>query len=712
MVRGATTLFFGTGTLLAGLLAVGCGSEEPNPQSARDAEATPLNVVFITLDTTRVDALSLYGNERNTTPELDRVAERGAVFEQAYTSQPSTLPSHATMMTGRLPFAHGARANAGYVLPYDNETLAEVFSRHGYVTAAEIAAPVIGRQTQLDQGFQTYRDLQSFDVRRKHVNVLRDGEFERQELAERDAMDITRRGLEFLRRNAGSPFFLWLHYFDAHSFYLPPAPWNSRFSDVPYYAEIHFADYNIGRIFEELRKLGIVERTLVVVVSDHGEGLEEHRELTHSFFVYDTTMRVPLVFVLPGTIPSQLRLQQPVRTADIAPTVLDLVGLPPLSDIDGVSLVPVLLGRAVAPQLDIYGESFEPLSMFGTNVLRFMRRGKWKYIHKVNPELFDLSEDPSELVNLASRHPEIVAAMRRDLADWVLRGVVERTDNRVVLDDEMLGQLQALGYVGEGAPSGFSEADDLAVLRGDDPVVRSAEIEIYSKAFAALKAELPEQAIEYFDQLYATNPESLPVIRGLIQALEGDARLERAPGLLEKAKQLEPDSPNHYIRAGEIQRDLGNLEAAERELRQALVVDPCAAVARVVFAEMLREWGRIGDQKELLEEGIELCDEDIDLRNDLAYLLATSRDDSIRDGAHALQLARQVVKDAESERPDYLDTLACAWAEVGNFRKAVRNSQRALDLIESRDMDEEIMSEYRNHLQSLQDGRRIRSGSS
>jgi len=712
MVRGATAFVSGAGALSAALLAAACGSEEPNPRAISDEKTAPMNVVFITLDTTRADALGLYGNERNTTPELDRVAERGAVFEQAYTSQPSTLPAHATMMTGRLPFAHGARANAGYVLPYDNETLAEVFSRHGYVTAAEIAAPVIGRQTQLDQGFQKFRDLQSFDVRRKHINVLRDGEFERQELVERDAADITRRGLEFLRRNADSPFFLWLHYFDAHSFYIPPPPWNSRFSDMPYYSEVHFADYNIGRVFEELRKLGIVERTLVVVVSDHGEGLNEHDEITHSYFVYDTTMRVPLVFILPGTIPPQLRLQQPVRTADIAPTVLELADLPPLSDIDGVSLVPLLLGRGAAPQLDVYGESFEPLSMFGTNVLRFMRRGKWKYIHKVNPELFDLSEDPSELVNLASQHPEIVATMRRDLSDWVLRESVVRTDNRVVVDDQMLEQLQALGYMGEGAPVGFNEVEDLMELHGDDPVVRSAEMDLYSKAFAAVKAELFDKAVEYFDQLYATNPDSLPVVRGLSQALRGDARLERGPEILEKAKQLEPDSPNHYIRAGEIQRDLGNFAAAERELRQALVVDPCAAVARVVFAEMLREWSRIGDQKELLEEGIEQCDEDIDLRNDLAYVLATAEDDSIRDGARALQLAKQVVQDAAFERPDYLDTLACAWAEVGNFRKAVVNSRRALELIKSRDLGEEIVSEYRDHLRTLEEGRPIRSGSS
>jgi tetratricopeptide (TPR) repeat protein len=423
-------------------------------------------------------------------------------------------------------------------------------------------------------------------------------------------------------------------------------------------------------------------------------------------------MRVPLVFALPGTIPGQRRFAKPVRTADIAPTVLELAGLPPLSDIQGVSLAPLLLDQGAAPQLDIYGESFEPLSMFGTNVLRFLRRGKWKYVHKVNPELFDLSADPAELVNVASQHPEVVAELRRDLVAWVLSDRIERSDNRSQIDDEALEQLQALGYMGEGAPSGFSEADDLAALEGDDPVARLGEMEIYSMAFAAVKAGLMDKALAHFDQLYLTNPDSLPVVRGLIRVLEGDARLERGPGLLEKAKLLEPDNPVHYIRAGEIQHERGDRDAAEREFRQALVVDPCRAAARVVFAEMLREWDRIGDQQALLEEGIERCDDDINFRNDLAYLLATTADATVRDGAYALRLAKQVVADAEIERPDYLDTLACAWAEVGNFRKALRHSRRALELIETRDMGEEIVSEYRAHLEALENARPIRSGSS
>jgi tetratricopeptide (TPR) repeat protein len=161
-----------------------------------------------------------------------------------------------------------------------------------------------------------------------------------------------------------------------------------------------------------------------------------------------------------------------------------------------------------------------------------------------------------------------------------------------------------------------------------------------------------------------------------------------------------------------VQRDLGDREAAERELRQALVVAPCDAAARVVFADMLREWKRTADQVALLEEGIDQCADDLFFRNDLAYLLATAGDDAVRDGARALEIARNVVAEAETERPDFLDTLACAWAEVGNYRRAVELSRRAVELIESRDVDEEVLSEYRSHLRSFEDARPIRVGTS
>jgi arylsulfatase A-like enzyme len=688
---------------------VACNPGDGADPERQAVESRPLNVLLITLDTTRADALGIYGNERLATPEIDRFAARGVVFDRAYTAQPSTLPAHATIMTGRMPFAHGARANAGYVLPSDNETLAEVFAKNGYVTAAEIAAPVIGRETQLDQGFQHYRDLDSFDIRLKSVQVLRDDEFHGQDLFERDAIDITSHGANFIRVHADDPFFLWLHYFDPHAFYAPPPPWNSRFSDAPYFSEIHFMDYHVGKLLAELRHQGIAERTLVVITADHGEGLGEHGELTHSYYVYDSTMRVPLIVALPGTLEPGRRVAQPVRTADIAPTVLELAGLPPLNDIQGVSLAPLLFGRSLPPELDAYGESFEPLAMFGTNVLRFIRHGRWKYIHKVNPQLFDLSEDDGELVNLATEKPQVVEELRERLLAWVRGDYKEREDNRTTIDAETLQQLAALGYMGEGAPVDFEEEDDLEEFRGVDPNTRMSDMEAYATAFGAIRSGNFSLAKKQLDPLYAANPESLPILRGLLSSLEGDERLERAPALLEVAKRLEPENPLYFIQAADLYQELGDEARSEQELRQALVLEPCNATARVVLAARLREWGRSPEQSVVLKEGVRDCDENLDFMNDLAYVLATSHDPKLRNGKKALQLARNVLDRADVKRPDYIDTFACALAEVGNFRKAVIQSRRALDMIKSRKFPEEIVSTYREHLELFEAGQPVRS---
>lgn len=706
--------------IAAGLLALGCGAEPGTdadaPASAsggaqaRAASERP-NVLLITLDTTRADALGTYGQERATTPNLDRFAQRGVVFEHAYAAQPSTLPSHSTILTGRLPFAHGARANAGYLLAEDNETLAEVFARHGYATAAEIAAPVIGRRTRIDQGFAQFRDLDSFDSKRKRVYVAgSDKAPESYELVEREGSDITRRGLEFIRRHTDEPFFAWLHYFDPHAFYAPPAPFNERFSDAPYYSEVHYTDYQVGRVLAELRQLGLDERTIVVVTADHGESLGEHGELTHSYYVYDATMHVPLIVVAPGRVPEGARIATPVRTADIAPTVLELAGLPPLASAQGVSLASLARGEGAPREIDVYGESFEPVSLFGTNALRFLRQGRFKYVHKLEPELFDLEADPSELENLAPLQTELVARMRESLAQWVTREHVERDDNRVVLDDETLAQLNALGYVGEGAPPGFDERADLSELHEPDVASRMADMTSYALVWGDIKSKQLDKAYAQALELFERNPKSLPILRAVLASIEGEDAAARSLPYLERAIEIDPESPGFYVSRGEVFIELRRGDDAEASLRTALGLDKCHAPARVMLANYYNARARYRDQLELLREGIELCDAEINLRNDLAYLLATAPDDEVRDGAAALDLARAVVRDAEVERPDFHDTLACAFAEVGNFARALKHSDRALELLSKRDSPDEMVAPYRAHRAQFERKERVRAG--
>lgn len=697
--------------LAASLAAVLAGCDlRPAASPTGKNKAAPLNVVLITLDTTRADALGIYGQTRQTTPEIDRFASTGAVFEWAYSAQPTTLASHSTIMTGKLPFAHGARDNGGYVLPLGNTTLAEVFASHGYVTAAEVAAPVIGRRTQMDQGFRYYRDPESPEVRRKVVQIRRQAGFEKLELVERDARDITAHGTDFIRRYAQERFFLWLHYFDPHHFYAAPPPWSLRFPDIPYYSEVHFMDHYVGEVFEALRREGILEKTLVVITADHGEGLGEHEEDTHSFYLYDSTLRVPLVFVMPGTIPGGLRVEEVVRTADIAPTILELAELPSLDGIQGFSLAPRLLDGIEIPELESYADSFGIMSIFDTSMLRSLRKGQWKYIHKINPELFQIATDQRELRNVASEYPEVLEALRERLIAWVREERETHTDNRTLVDSRTRAELAALGYVSEDGPMDFDEDGDLAVLRGPDPNLLREDMGAYATAIGRLAARDRSAARELLETLHDAHPENLSILKALLSTIEARPRIEREMEFLEAAKTLDPGNPEYLLVAADLFRERGELADEEEQLREVLLFSPCHTLARVALAQNLNRRGREHDQRIVLEEAVRLCEGNLNFTNDLAYLLATSEDTGLRDGRAALQLARRIHDSSTEERADYLDTLACALAEVGDFAEAVVHSRRALELIQRRSVPPEAVSVYRSHLKLFESRQTVSSG--
>ena len=294
------------------------------PAAVPTTENGPTNLLLVTLDTTRGDALGAYGQRLDASPNIDRLAAGGVLFEQAVSSSPQTLPSHSTLFTGKYPYVHGVRANSGYVLSEQNITIAEVLRDAGYRTGAEVAALVMQEATQITQGFDHYRGADTPGVKRKRIRYSK-GEIREKELAVRVASDISRRGIEFIRGNRERKFFLWLHYFDPHEPYSAPAAFNAKIPSSPYHAELASADSQIGPVIDELERLGLRERTLVVLTSDHGEGLGDHGEWTHSYFVYQSTMHVPLIFWGPSSLLPGTRIHSPVRTVDIAPTILELL---------------------------------------------------------------------------------------------------------------------------------------------------------------------------------------------------------------------------------------------------------------------------------------------------------------------------------------------------------------------------------------------------
>jgi arylsulfatase A-like enzyme len=690
--------------LLPLLLVWGCGpGDEPAseaPAQPPPKRSLPLNFVIITLDTVRADALSAYGQKLPSSPRIDALAAEGLLFEQALASAPSTLPSHASLFTGKHPYAHGVRSNFGYSLAEENVTLAEVLGSRGYRTAAEVAAPVLSRQRMLAQGFATYRDPGDTETILERLEAQEEG---RKRLL-RSAEEITRAGLDFLRQNADRPFLLWLHYFDAHRPYQPPAEFQQQIPESPYHAEVARLDHSVGLIADEIERLGMRERTLVVVTSDHGEGRGDHGEESHSFFVYDSTIHVPLIFWGADAVPRGQRVSGLVRLVDVAPTLLDLVGAPLPAGMQGVSLRPLLQNPGLDLALTGYGESIEPASNFGASTLRFIRLGRWKYIHKLEPELYDVVADPAEVDNLADRHPERLAELRARLTELIDASPAKPAGSEVKLDTETLNQLHALGYVGGATPVEFTDEASMLEVRGPDPTTRIDDVWDMSVAFGYLLNDQLDEAEAIFRKVHERNPNSLYPLQSLIETLYPQERHDEVAPLLRRLIELDPENPLPRSDLAKVLRKLGELEEAEALFRQTLVLDECVEGARLHLSDLLHSRKRYREQVAVLAAGIDDCAKSVTIRNALAYALATSPDGEVRDGERALLLAQAAVDETDGKHPDYLDSLACAYAELGRFEPAVANQELAIALLEEHDILPEAMETYRDHLASFRAG--------
>jgi arylsulfatase A-like enzyme len=567
------------------------------------------------------------------------------------------------------------RSNAGYVLPEANATLAEVLRDHGYATAAEIAAPVLGAATRLDQGFEHYRDLASPDVERIRTDMsVAGGSVRTVSLEERPAADITRFGKRFLSEHRDRPFFLWVHYFDPHRLYVPRPGYREQFGDAPYLAEVRYVDDQVGDLIDHLEELGLRERTLVVVVADHGEGLGEHDELSHSFYVYDTTQHVPLILWGPSRLPAGARIRAVVRTADVAPTILDFLGLPALPDVQGVSLLPLVAGDAQDLDLPAYGESVEIATLFGGSPVRYLRVGEWKYLHQVEPELYHVTRDPGETRNLAAERPEKVAALRERLASLLRAAPPAPGGAAVAVDADAAARLAQLGYLAADAAGGGAGDLDSLALRGPAPASVAADIERYAKGMGLAGEGFHAQAEPILAELAERHPDSGLIQQSLARSLAALGKREQARPVFERALRL-----------------LGCSTSVRREL-----------------ATLLAQLGDRAGQVAVLREGVEGCPESYELLNDYAYALATAPVDELRDGAAAVMAARRALELRGEEDPTVLDTLAAAHAEAGDLGEAVRVEKRALRLAVQQGAPPELLQVMRQSLAAYREGRPMR----
>jgi arylsulfatase A-like enzyme len=406
---------------------------------------SPIGIVIISLDTTRADRLSVYGFMDATMPHLERLAREGTVFDQAISVAPLTLPAHCSLFTGLFPPAHGVRDNADQPLASEQTTLAEILRGQGFRTGAFVGSIVLDEHRGLAQGFDHYSGVRVSEDRATA------------EAPQRRADEVVTDATRWLDGIAGSRFFLWAHLYDPHRPYDPPEPFRSRYTDR-YVGELAFVDSQIGRLLEALDRRKLLDRTIVVVVADHGESLGDHGERDHGIFVYESVMRVPLIIRGPTVLPG--RIADVVRLVDVMPTVLDLLNLarPPT---DGVSLVATMRGAPRQLDLEAYSESLYP-QRFGWSSLRSLRSGRYTLIDAPRPELYDLEQDPFEERNIYNERRDLAALLKQRLAalERSERARSEVGDENVP-SAELQQRLASLGYVGSRETPASPHADDL-----------------------------------------------------------------------------------------------------------------------------------------------------------------------------------------------------------------------------------------------------------
>lgn len=537
--------------------------------------ARPPDVLLVTLDTVRADRLGCYGYAGGTTPFLDRIAAEGLRMDQAIAVAPLTLPSHTSILTGLYPPRHGVRDNADFRLGASGVTLAERFRERGYFTAAAVGSLVLASSQGLNRGFDVYDEPSA-----RPMPVPRGVKFAFRRIGERRAAEVTDAALRAVERSGDRPFFLWVHYFDPHSDYDPPQPWSERFASRPYDGEIAYTDAEIGRLLERLEARGRSSDMLVAVVADHGEGLGEHGETTHGVLLYEATLRVPLLLRWPGRIPPGTRVREPASGVDLAPTMLDLLGLPPMEGAQGRSFAAAARGGEIRPRGPLYSESLYGEHAFGWARLLALREGTVKLLDAPEPEIYDLAEDPSEKHDLAPASPGEVRERRERLRNLIAEIGPETYGSPAGMDADRRALLESLGYVSAGGP---------AAGRRDRPNPNRlmAAAEAYLDARRSLSLGRLEEAEKMLRRVLAADPGNPAALAldGAIQVSlgrreEGIARLERAvraaPGVYENVRNL-----------ADAYHTAGRLDEAAEAWRAALGIQPESAEARFALGNVL-----------------------------------------------------------------------------------------------------------------------------
>ncbi|MDQ3068954.1 MAG: sulfatase-like hydrolase/transferase [Acidobacteriota bacterium] len=511
-------------------------------------------IILISIDTLRADRLPAYGYAGTRTPNIDRLAAGGVVFENAYSHSPQTLPAHASILSGRLPFEHGVRDNIGFTLKPDERFLQHTLKDLGYATGGFVSAYVLRQQTGINRGFDEYDDVLPAASPDAPLGQV-----------QRAGADTVASAMRWIDRQTSTKFFLFVHIYEPHRPYAPPA----RFGGASAYdGEVSFADEIVGTLFEHLRRKDLYDRSSIVLLSDHGEGLGDHGEDEHGIFLYRETIQVPLIVKAPGARPGT-RVAAAVQHLDVAPTLLALAGGRNPSALKGRSLLPVLRGTGALTEASIYSESLSPRYHFGWSELYALSDDRYRLIRAPRDELYDIAQDPRETRSIAAERTQAHAAMRQAL-DAMIAGTPMAAPSAV--SDEDRRKLAALGYVGTQSTAPAAARDGLP-----DPKDKVGALRQYKLATELAGQGRLEEAADAYRTLLGGEPGMTDVWLQLAGIYEQRGMFAEAVAAHKEIIRRKPKDPAALTGAAGGLLRLGRLDEARAHAELAVDVAPAGA---------------------------------------------------------------------------------------------------------------------------------------
>ena len=616
------------------------------------------NVLIITLDTTRADHIGAYGCKSAQTPNIDRLAAEGTLFQYCYAQAPLTLPSHCTLFTGRYPMAHNVRNNAKYFLNNSEFTLAEALQAEKYQTYAVIAAFVLLSKFGLHQGFDFYDD------------ILNPHELAHNFKSEIPAQKVYEKFNGWLAKNSSQKFFAWVHFYDAHDPYNPPAAFAKRFASDPlgrYDGEIAYVDLYVGKIIDDLRARGILEKTLLLIVGDHGEAFGEHQEHGHAIFCYEENLRVPLIFHYPASVAKGKTVLERVSLVDVMPTVLDILELPIPSTVQGKSFMNLLRGRREKEPRSVYFESMYGKEEMNWAPLTGIIAKNYKYISLPQPELYDLQADRLEKENLFKKKNIVARELDKSLGKFMASHSQRGGETRRELTESDKDELQALGYI-----SAFSKKATQMV----DPK-KGVLIDNKLKKISRLIAKDDvAQAEKELMVLIKENPglrmPQMIYMSYKIAVFKKD--YTATLNILSKGIQEFPEMEQFKQTLARALFDIKKYDKAEKRCREILVQNPKSTATYILLGEIREKQNQPFAASDFYVQALKLEPQNVSLKIKYADLLL-----AIKKYPQAVEVYNQVlISEETASQPDMLFKVAMLNIQYGSLDKAEQMLARAL----------------------------------